>query len=78
VRLRGEGRPQVLSQHPPLRGRHAVFGFAEWNGRSLTDNAPNVMFSVAANAPVSLGLAGDVEHDGALPSPGPIFLSVHC
>jgi hypothetical protein len=37
-------------------GTAAVFGFAEWNGRSLTDNAPNVMFSIAANAPVSLGI----------------------
>ena len=34
-------------------GTPAVFGFAEWNGRSLTDNAPDVMFSIAANAPVS-------------------------
>jgi hypothetical protein len=37
-------------------GTPAVFGFAEWNGRSLTDNAPNVMFSIAANAPISLGI----------------------
>ena len=37
-------------------GRPAAFGFAEWNGRSLTDNAPNVMFSLAANTPVSLGI----------------------
>jgi len=37
-------------------GTPAVFGFAEWNGRSLTDNAPNVMFSIASNAPVSLGI----------------------
>jgi hypothetical protein len=37
-------------------GTPAVFGFLEWNGRSLTDNAPNVMFSIAANAPVSLGI----------------------
>jgi len=33
-----------------------VFGFAEWNGRSLTDNAPNVMFSIAANTPIHLGI----------------------
>jgi hypothetical protein len=33
-----------------------VFGFAEWNDRSLTDNAPDVMFSIAANAPVHLGI----------------------
>ena len=37
-------------------GTPATFGFAEWNGRSLTDNAPNVMFSLAANTPVSLGI----------------------
>ena len=34
----------------------AVFGFAGWNGRSFTDHAPNVMFSIAANTPVSLGI----------------------
>jgi hypothetical protein len=37
-------------------GTPAVFGFGGWNGRSLTDNAPDVMFSIAANAPVSLGI----------------------
>jgi hypothetical protein len=37
-------------------GTPAIFGFAEWNGRSLTDNAPNVMFSIAANAPIALGI----------------------
>ncbi len=37
-------------------GTAAVFGFAEWNGRSLTDNAPDVMFSIAANTPVRLGI----------------------
>jgi hypothetical protein len=37
-------------------GTTAVFGFAEWNGRSLTDNAPDVMFSTAANTPVRLGI----------------------
>ena len=45
--------PNVL---PYEVGTPAVFGFAEWNGRSLTDNAPDVMFSLAANAPVSLGI----------------------
>jgi Domain of unknown function (DUF4331) len=34
----------------------ATFGFLEWNGRSLTDNAPDVMFSIAANTPVRLGI----------------------
>lgn len=34
----------------------ASFGFLAWNGRSLTDNAPDVMFSTAANTPISLGI----------------------
>ncbi len=29
-----------------------MFGFVEWDGRSLTDNAPDVRFSIAANSPV--------------------------
>lgn len=37
-------------------GTPAVFGFAGWNGRSLTDNAPDVMFSLAANTPIHLGI----------------------
>jgi len=37
-------------------GTPAVFGFAQWNGRSLIDNAPDVMFSLAANRPVTLGI----------------------
>ena len=37
-------------------GTPAMFGFVEWNGRSLTDNAPNVMFSIASNTPISLGI----------------------
>jgi hypothetical protein len=45
--------PNIL---PYVVGTPAVFGFAEWNGRSLTDNAPDVMFSIAANAPVRLGI----------------------
>jgi len=45
--------PNIL---PYKVGTPAVFGFAEWNGRSLTDNAPDVMFSIAANTPVSLGI----------------------
>jgi hypothetical protein len=45
--------PNIL---PYEVGTPAVFGFAEWNGRSFGDNAPNVMFSIAANAPVSLGI----------------------
>ncbi len=45
--------PNVL---PYRVGTPAVFGFVEWNGRSLTDNAPDVMFTTAANTPVSLGI----------------------
>jgi hypothetical protein len=45
--------PNIL---PYEVGTPAVFGFAEWNGRSLTDNAPDVMFSTAANTPVRLGI----------------------
>jgi hypothetical protein len=45
--------PNIL---PYKVGTPAAFGFGEWNGRSLADNAPNVMFSIAANTPVSLGI----------------------
>jgi hypothetical protein len=37
-------------------GTPASFGFIEWNGRSLIDNAPDVMFSTAANTPIHLGI----------------------
>lgn len=37
-------------------GTQASLGFVEWNGRSLTDNAPDVMFSTAANTPIQLGI----------------------
>ena len=43
--------PNIL---PYEVGTQATFGFAEWNGRSLTDNVPDVMFSLAANTPVHL------------------------
>jgi hypothetical protein len=45
--------PNIL---PYEVGTPAVFGFAEWNGRSLTDNVPDVMFSLAANTPVRMGI----------------------
>ncbi len=41
---------------PYTVGTSAVFGFGDWNGRSLTDNAPDVMFSIATNSPVRLGV----------------------
>ena len=48
--------PNVM---PYTVGTPAAFGFASWNGRSLTDNAPDVMFSLAANTPVTLGISKD-------------------
>jgi hypothetical protein len=45
--------PNVL---PYKVGTQAVYGFTEWNGRSLTDNAPDVMFSIASNTPIRLGI----------------------
>jgi hypothetical protein len=41
---------------PYTVGTQASLGFVEWNGRSLTDNAPSVMFSTAANTPIQLGI----------------------
>lgn len=41
---------------PYTVGTQASFDFAEWNGRTLTDNAPNVVFSAAANTPIELGI----------------------
>ena len=37
-------------------GTPAAFGFIGRNGRALTDNAPDVMFSLASNTPVTLGI----------------------
>jgi hypothetical protein len=45
--------PNIL---PYTVGTPAAFGFVEWNGRSLTDNAPDVVFSIAANTPIRLGI----------------------
>ncbi|MGW6463634.1 DUF4331 family protein [Streptomyces rubiginosohelvolus] len=45
--------PNIL---PYTIGLPASFDFAGWNGRNLTDNSPDVMFSIAANTPISLGL----------------------
>lgn len=43
-------------------GTPALFGFAGFNGRRLSDNAPEVMFSLATNSAVGTGLrAGQVE-----------------
>ncbi|MBW0446702.1 DUF4331 domain-containing protein [bacterium M00.F.Ca.ET.228.01.1.1] len=45
--------PNIL---PYSVGTPAVFGVALWNGRTMTDNAPDVMFTMAANTPISLGI----------------------
>jgi hypothetical protein len=41
---------------PYTVGTPAIFGFAGWNGRALTDNAPDVMFTIASNTPIGLGI----------------------
>lgn len=48
--------PDVL---PYTIGTSAVYGFNEMNGRSLTDNAPEVMFSLATNTAFTIGLTKD-------------------
>ncbi|MCX8563021.1 DUF4331 family protein [Mycolicibacterium mucogenicum] len=48
--------PNIL---PYVVGTPAVFGFGGWNGRSLIDNAPDVMFSLAANTPIALGIGAE-------------------
>lgn len=53
VRVAHRFFPNIL---PYVVGTPATFGFAGWNGRSLTDNAPDVMFSLAANTPITLGI----------------------
>ncbi|KUI22271.1 DUF4331 family protein [Mycobacterium sp. GA-2829] len=45
--------PNVL---PYTVGTPAAFSFAGFNGRSLIDNAPEVMFSLATNTPISQGI----------------------
>ncbi|XVU28072.1 DUF4331 family protein [Actinoplanes sp. CA-054009] len=56
--------PNIL---PYTVGSPAAFSFAGFNGRSLTDNAPDVMFSLAANTPI--GLAIGKESITAKPRP---------
>jgi hypothetical protein len=45
--------PNVL---PYVVGTTATFGFGGWNGRSMTDNAADVIFSLATNTPITLGI----------------------
>ena len=54
---------------PYTVGTPAVFGFASWNGRSLIDNAPDVMCSLATNTPVSLGIG----KESVSPRPSTVF-----
>jgi hypothetical protein len=54
---------------PYTVGTPAVFGFASWNGRSLIDNAPDVMCSLATNTPVSLGIGKETVS----PRPSTVF-----
>ncbi|MFI8002880.1 DUF4331 family protein [Streptomyces sp. NPDC086010] len=48
--------PNVL---PYTVGTPAIFGFAEFNGRSLDDNAGEVMFSLATDSALSVQLTKD-------------------
>jgi hypothetical protein len=48
--------PDVL---PYTVGTPAAYGFNELNGRALTDNAPEVMFSLATNTAFTIGLTKD-------------------
>jgi hypothetical protein len=48
--------PNVL---PYTIGTPAVLGFASWNGRSLTDSAPDVMFSLATNTALTTAVTMD-------------------
>ncbi|GHJ48268.1 hypothetical protein Cs7R123_56100 [Catellatospora sp. TT07R-123] len=48
--------PDVM---PYTIGSPGVYGFGEWNGRSLLDNTPDVMFSLATNTAFSIGLTAD-------------------
>jgi len=45
--------PNIL---PYVVGTPAAFSFAGFSGRTLTDNAADAMFSLAANTPVALGI----------------------
>lgn len=58
--------PNVL---PYTVGTAAAFGFAGFNGRSLVDNAPEVMFSLAFNTPVTIGVGAQ----SVTAAPSPLF-----
>jgi hypothetical protein len=48
--------PNIL---PYKVGEPAVFGLAGWSGRSLTNNTPDVILSLAANTAIALGIGKD-------------------
>lgn len=48
--------PDIL---PYTIGTPATFGFAKFNGRALNDNAGEVMFSLATDSALSIGLSKD-------------------
>ena len=50
IGFRSFAAPDTL---PYTVGTPAAFGFIELNRRSLTDNAPNVMFSLASNTRIA-------------------------
>jgi hypothetical protein len=54
---------------PYAVGTAASFGFAGFNGRSLTDNAPDVMFSLTANTPLTVSIGAE----SVKPQPRPGF-----
>ncbi|PRY16773.1 DUF4331 family protein [Kineococcus rhizosphaerae] len=59
-RLVGRLLPDVL---PYTVGTPASFDLLGWNGRTLTDDAADVVFTLAANSPIGLGLGrGSVPH----------------
>jgi hypothetical protein len=63
--------PDVL---PYRVGTPACYGFAERNGRALTDNAPEVMFSLVTNSALADGLAG--RHASGVPGDRFPYLAV--
>jgi hypothetical protein len=52
--------PDVLSYQV---GTPANYGFATRNGRSMSDNPPEVMFSLVLNTGMTSGLTPDVTKD---------------
>ncbi|MFE7123320.1 DUF4331 family protein [Streptomyces sp. NPDC057617] len=54
---------------PYTVGTPASYGFLQWNGRALTDNAPDVMFSTALNTPLGLGIG----KESVAVEPAPVY-----